>query len=101
MAKYKDLAVYQPVINGVGGNLASVQASRLSTELHKDNELGTLPPTARICISPLDAFFSKRKYNNCILFSQNNLGNEDMEAQISEVGLDPKKSSLSFSHVTH
>lgn len=62
MAKYKDLAVYQPVINGVGGNLVSVQASRLSTELHKDNELGTLPPTARICISPLDAFFSKQQY---------------------------------------
>lgn len=96
MAKYKDLAVYQPVINGVGGNLVSVQASRLSTELHKDNELGTLPPTARICISPLDAFFSKRKYSNFIFFSQNNLGNEDMEAQISEVGLDPKKIFIKF-----
>jgi hypothetical protein len=70
MAKYKDLAVYQPVINGVGGNLVSVQASRLSTELHKDSELGTLPPMARICISPLDAFFSKRKYNNCILLAR-------------------------------
>ncbi|XP_021915142.1 solute carrier family 41 member 1-like isoform X2 [Zootermopsis nevadensis] len=62
MAKFKDLAVYQPVINGVGGNLVSVQASRLSTELHKNNELGTLPPAARICISPLDAFFSKQQY---------------------------------------
>ncbi|XP_069693795.1 solute carrier family 41 member 1-like isoform X2 [Periplaneta americana] len=61
MAKYKDLAVYQPVINGVGGNLVSVQASRLSTELHKDNELGTLPPSTRICINPLDAFISKQQ----------------------------------------
>jgi solute carrier family 41 len=71
MAKYKDLAVYQPVINGVGGNLVSVQASRLSTELHKNNELGKLPPSSRICISPLDAFFSKRKYSKHVIFGPN------------------------------
>jgi hypothetical protein len=90
MAKYKDLAVYQPVVNGVGGNLVSVQASRLSTELHKDNELGTLPPTARICISPLDAFFSKRKYNSHVIFSQNKLENEDEQKEFSN-HVTPKK----------
>ena len=31
---YKGIAVFQPVINGVGGNLVAVQASRLSTSLH-------------------------------------------------------------------
>ena len=62
MNKHEAIAVYQPVINGVGGNLVSVQASRLSTQLHQHNELGTLPPSARICINPLDAFLSKREY---------------------------------------
>ena len=28
------IAVYQPVINGAGGNLVAIQASRLSTFLH-------------------------------------------------------------------
>ncbi|PSN46730.1 hypothetical protein C0J52_00885 [Blattella germanica] len=62
MDRHSAIAVYQPVINGVGGNLVSVQASRLSTKLHKENELGTLPPTSRICISPLDAFLSKEQF---------------------------------------
>jgi len=84
MAKYKDIAVYQPVINGVGGNLVSVQASRLSTELHKDNELGTLPPAAHICISPLDAFLSKRKLYGATI-SQKNSENKEVQTQISEL----------------
>ncbi|XP_050480907.1 solute carrier family 41 member 1-like [Bombus huntii] len=36
VSNYKGIAVFQLVINGVGGNLAAVQASRISTSLHKD-----------------------------------------------------------------
>lgn len=32
--QFPGLAAFQPVINGVGGNLAAIQASRLSTVLH-------------------------------------------------------------------
>ena len=41
--KYPKIASYQPVINGVAGNLVGVQASRLSTNLHqkkKSDDLG-------------------------------------------------------------
>ncbi|XP_065641059.1 solute carrier family 41 member 1 isoform X2 [Hydra vulgaris] len=38
-----EIAAFSPVINGVGGNLVAVQASRLSTNLHRSSELGTLP----------------------------------------------------------
>ncbi|KAK0064111.1 solute carrier family 41 member 1 isoform X1 [Biomphalaria pfeifferi] len=35
VANYDGIAVFQPVINGVGGNLAAVHASRISTSLHQ------------------------------------------------------------------
>ena len=34
VAEFDGIAVFQPVMNGVGGNLAAVQASRISTYLH-------------------------------------------------------------------
>lgn len=40
---FKQIAVYQPVMNGVGGNLAAVAASKLSTYYHKNAEPGILP----------------------------------------------------------
>nr|XP_039266189.1 solute carrier family 41 member 1-like [Styela clava] len=48
------IAVFAPVINGVGGNFVAVQASRISTHLHKsDYPLGTLPTTkSSDCITP-------------------------------------------------
>ncbi|RCN53307.1 divalent cation transporter [Ancylostoma caninum] len=41
--QYPNVAIFQPVINGVGGNLAAVQASRLSTYFHQSATLGELP----------------------------------------------------------
>lgn len=41
--RFKGIAVFSPVINGVGGNLVAVQASRLATFLHQKVPLGTLP----------------------------------------------------------
>jgi solute carrier family 41 len=40
---FKQMALFQPVINGVGGNLAAVHASRISTYFHKNAMPGLLP----------------------------------------------------------
>ncbi|KAL0180776.1 hypothetical protein M9458_023182, partial [Cirrhinus mrigala] len=52
------MAVFTPVINGVGGNLVAVQASRISTYLH----MNALPiaepnPAPRKCPTPWSTFF--------------------------------------------
>ncbi|XP_014245022.1 solute carrier family 41 member 2 isoform X2 [Cimex lectularius] len=57
--EYKTLTAFQPVINGIGGNLVSIQASRLSTALHKYVSLGELPEGTKILISPIKVFTSK------------------------------------------
>lgn len=56
VSKYKGVAVFQLIINGIGGNLVAVQASRISTELHSKSVLGKLPPSTKILISPWAAF---------------------------------------------
>lgn len=57
VANFKGIAVFQPVINGVGGNLVAVQASRISTALHKDSKLGKLPVyESGVCMNPHSAF---------------------------------------------
>ncbi|XP_055765273.1 solute carrier family 41 member 1-like isoform X1 [Salvelinus fontinalis] len=40
---FEGMAVFTPVINGVGGNLVAIQASRISTYLHYWSMPGTLP----------------------------------------------------------
>ena len=62
---YKGIAAFQPVINGVGGNLAGVQSSRLSTYLHRHGPLGQLPPEEgeRVCISPWSLYVGKSTRN--------------------------------------
>lgn len=62
MARYKTLPAFQPVMNGVGGNLVSIQASRLSTTLHMKSHLGDLPENTVIIISPLRLFYAKDSY---------------------------------------
>ncbi|CAO4374679.1 unnamed protein product [Caenorhabditis nigoni] len=59
--KYHSLSTYGPVLNGVGGNLAAVQASRLSTYFHKAATIGELPNawTIHRFTSFTRAFFSK------------------------------------------
>ena len=63
VSAYKGIAVFQPVINGVGGNLVAVQASRLSTWLHRRGRPGELAPrntddgpSNKICVSPISTF---------------------------------------------
>mmetsp|Transcript_64460 Transcript_64460/g.145458 ORF Transcript_64460/g.145458 Transcript_64460/m.145458 type:complete len:492 (-) Transcript_64460:75-1550(-) len=43
--QFMELAAFAPVTNGAGGNLAAVQASRLSTDLHTHGNLGVIPMT--------------------------------------------------------
>ena len=60
MSAYEGVAVFQPVINGVGGNLVAVQASRISTELHRSGRPGQPPPADQsreeLCLTPWAAF---------------------------------------------
>ena len=58
---YKDIAVFQPVVNGVGGNLVAIFASRLSTALHRTSVQGKSPTWApkNFYLFPFDTFFGK------------------------------------------
>ncbi|OWF35301.1 Solute carrier family 41 member 2 [Mizuhopecten yessoensis] len=57
VSRYHGIAVFQPVINGVGGNLVAVHASRLTTALHLVCKPGRLPATiTRGCPNPGSAF---------------------------------------------
>uniref|UniRef100_A0A2L2Y4X6 Solute carrier family 41 member 1 n=1 Tax=Parasteatoda tepidariorum TaxID=114398 RepID=A0A2L2Y4X6_PARTP len=61
VARFKELAACQPVINGVGGNLVAVQACRISTYLHQKMKPGLLK-CEKLCISPLEAWFGKSSH---------------------------------------
>lgn len=56
---FAGMAVFTPVINGVGGNLVAVQASRISTYLHLIAlPMGEPSPTPSKCPTPCTTFFS-------------------------------------------
>lgn len=61
---YKGSEVFQPVINGIGGNLVSVQSSRMSTMLHQSSIIGILPPHGKIWVTPWAALFAGCTYNS-------------------------------------
>ena len=56
--KFYGIAVFNPVMNGVGGNLVAVQASRLSTALHQLGKPGQAQEKSQFygCI---DTFFGE------------------------------------------
>lgn len=53
-----DIALFAPVICATSGNVAAVQASRISTLLHKDCQVGELPPGEKACSGPWNLFVS-------------------------------------------
>lgn len=61
VSQYRGIAVFQLVINGIGGNLVAVQASRISTELHSKSILGTLPGNMKVCLSPCATFCDNKE----------------------------------------
>lgn len=59
VCRFERIAMFQPVINGVGGNLVAVQASRLSTFLHRQGKPGEMPLGYKVFTTPFKAFFAK------------------------------------------
>ncbi|KAM6937874.1 solute carrier family 41 member 2 [Xenentodon cancila] len=51
------IIVFAPVINGVGGNLVSIQSSRISTNLHLNYSPGEVPEGRESCFNPFHTFF--------------------------------------------
>lgn len=62
LGEFQGFAVFQPIINGVGGNLVSVQASRISTMLHKSSLPNMIPPHTKMYAAPWTALFKGGKY---------------------------------------
>lgn len=68
--KYENAHLLQIVINGAGGNLVAIQASKISTQLHSFGKKGVLPAnTLSYYFNPLKIFFSKERESSiaCIL----------------------------------
>lgn len=59
---FKGFVVFQPIINGIGGNLVSVQASKISTMLHQSSIIGIVPPHTTICEPPWRALIKGVPY---------------------------------------
>ncbi|XP_034541552.1 solute carrier family 41 member 2 [Notolabrus celidotus] len=51
------IIVYAPVINGIGGNLVSIQSSRISTSLHLNYPPREVPEDRPSCYNPCRTFF--------------------------------------------
>lgn len=63
VTKFTGLAVFQPVINGVGGNLVAIQSCKLSTLMAQRSKLGSHPSSdAQICVDPCTAFCGKSSH---------------------------------------
>lgn len=60
---FNGFVVFQPIINGIGGNLVSVQASKISTMLHQSSIIGIVPPHTEVCESPWRALVKGGKYS--------------------------------------
>lgn len=73
--QFNGYEVFQPIVNGIGGNLVSVQASRISTMFHKTAIKGFIPSHTKQWVSPITALISGGKflflYN--FFFATNNL----------------------------
>uniref|UniRef100_A0A1B0FFG1 SLC41A/MgtE integral membrane domain-containing protein n=1 Tax=Glossina morsitans morsitans TaxID=37546 RepID=A0A1B0FFG1_GLOMM len=61
---FNGFVVFQPIINGIGGNLVSVQASKISTMLHQTSIIGIIPPHTKIFEYPWRALFKGVPYAN-------------------------------------
>ncbi|KRF82478.1 solute carrier family 41 member 1 isoform X2 [Drosophila virilis] len=59
---FTGFVVFQPIINGIGGNLVSVQASKISTMLHQSSIIGIIPPHTKIVEWPWRALFKGVPY---------------------------------------
>ena len=72
VVKFPGIAVFQPVMNGAGGNLVAVQASRMSTQLHVQSSgkgPGKLQSDEKVCVNPCSVLFSDNEHSRtaCVL----------------------------------
>ena len=65
---YKDIALFQPIVNGLGGNLVAIFSSRLSTALHRTSIHGKQAEWApkRWFLYPYETFFGESSKKNLI-----------------------------------
>ncbi|KAM7306935.1 extensin-like isoform X1 [Ixodes scapularis] len=62
VSRFSGLAAFQPVINGVNGNLAAIHASRLSTLFAQRSQLGRHPEDdSRSCVDPITALCRRNR----------------------------------------
>ncbi|XP_049881868.1 solute carrier family 41 member 1-like isoform X1 [Pectinophora gossypiella] len=54
---FRGYEVFQPIVNGIGGNLVCVQSSRLATHLHQTAIPGVLPENTRMLEWPWKTLF--------------------------------------------
>lgn len=54
---FRGYEVFQPIVNGIGGNLVCVQSSRLATHLHQTAIPGILPENTKIIEWPWKTLF--------------------------------------------
>lgn len=66
---FTGFVVFQPIINGIGGNLVSVQASKISTMLHQSSIIGIIPPHTKIVEWPWRALFKGGKLDSTQLYA--------------------------------
>lgn len=66
---YNSVAIFQPVVNGVGGNLVGIFASRLSTSLHRTSVMGQWAVWApkNIYSYPFETFFGKHSKDSNLI----------------------------------
>ncbi|XP_069793550.1 solute carrier family 41 member 1 isoform X3 [Narcine bancroftii] len=62
--RFEGMAVFTPVINGVGGNLVAIQASRISTYLHQCSVPGVLPQEMQELCPSLCTTFARSGTNS-------------------------------------
>ncbi|XP_063630144.1 solute carrier family 41 member 1-like isoform X3 [Cydia splendana] len=55
--RFTGYEVFQPIVNGIGGNLVCVQSSRLATHLHQTAIPGVLPEGSRLLEWPWKTLF--------------------------------------------
>ncbi|KAH8381836.1 hypothetical protein KR009_002276 [Drosophila setifemur] len=60
---FRGFAVFSPIINGLGGNLVSVQASNMASILYQRSSLGVLPIDTRILEWPHKVYFRGTVYS--------------------------------------
>lgn len=64
---YYGFAVFQSILNGNGGNLGAVYASRVSTVLYQKAEMGKVPTFTRIFETPWRVMVRGTPYAKCAL----------------------------------